>query len=126
MHRQPLVFSLCCLLLIVAGTHAAPPDTIRTDEETVKAAGLGIDDTALIEFFRSKTLEEGDRDNIAALIRDLGDDDFGVREKASSELVKIGEKAASLLRQAKNSPDAEVARRAEVCLGKIEQQREPA
>jgi cyclophilin family peptidyl-prolyl cis-trans isomerase len=49
-----------------------------------------------------------------------------VREKASSELVKIGGKAASLMRQAKYSRDAEVARRAEECLGKIEQKREPA
>jgi hypothetical protein len=48
-----------------------------------------------------------------------------VREKASSELVKIGGKAASLLRQAKESGDVEVARRAKVCLGKLEQRQEP-
>src|SRR5262249_31762251 len=63
---------------------------------------------------------EGDRDTIAALIRDLGADDFAVRENASNELVKAGRKAASLLRQAKDGGDAEVRRRAEVCLERIE------
>jgi cyclophilin family peptidyl-prolyl cis-trans isomerase/HEAT repeat protein len=124
MHREPLLPSLCCLLLVVAGARAEPPDAINADEQTLKAAGLGTEDAALIDFFRSRTPAAGDREKIAALIRDLGDDDFAVREKSSSELVKIGGKAASLLRQAKGSPDAEVARRAEACLGKIEQ--EPA
>jgi cyclophilin family peptidyl-prolyl cis-trans isomerase/HEAT repeat protein len=125
MHRRPLLPSLCCLLL-VTGTLAASPEAIKGDEETLKAAGLGTDDAALIDFFRSKTLMDGDRDQIAALISDLGDDDFAVREKASSELVKIGEKAVSLLRQAKDSRDVEVARRAEACLGKIGHKHEPA
>jgi cyclophilin family peptidyl-prolyl cis-trans isomerase len=49
-----------------------------------------------------------------------------VREKASSELLKIGGKAASLLHQAKGSRDVEVARRAKACLEKIEQKQEPA
>jgi peptidyl-prolyl cis-trans isomerase B (cyclophilin B) len=126
MQRQPHLISVCCLLLIVTGTLAAQPDAIEADEETLKAAGLGTDDAALIEFFRSKTLADNDRDKIAALVRDLGADDFQVREKASSELVKIGGKAASLLRQAKDSRDAEVARRAKACLGQIEQKQEPA
>jgi peptidyl-prolyl cis-trans isomerase B (cyclophilin B) len=126
MQRQPLLPSVCCLFLIVTGTFAAQPDAVKADEETLKAAGLGTDDAALIEFFRGKTLADNDRDKIAALIRDLGADDFGVREKASSELVKLGGKAASLLRQAKDSRDAEVARRAKACLGQIQQKLEPA
>src|SRR5262249_53349054 len=126
MHRRPRLLSLCCLLLIATGTLAVQPDATKADEETLKAAGLGTDDAALIDFFRSRTLEDGDRDKIAALIRDLGADDFGVREKASSELMKIGGKAVSLLRQAKDSSDIEVARRANACLGKIEKQQEPA
>jgi peptidyl-prolyl cis-trans isomerase B (cyclophilin B) len=106
-------------------TFAAPPDAIETDEEILRAAGLGTDDAALLDFFRSKTLEDGDRGKIAALIRDLSADEFGVREKASSELLKIGRKAASLLREAKDSPDVEVARRAKACLEKIKHKREP-
>jgi cyclophilin family peptidyl-prolyl cis-trans isomerase len=126
MRRHPLQLSLCCLLLIVTGILAAPPEAINADEVTLKAAGLSTDDAALIDFFRSRTLTVGDRDRIAALIRDLGDDDFEVREKASSALVKIGGKAVSQLSHAKESRDVEVAHRAEACLGKIEQKREPA
>lgn len=126
MHRQPLLPCLCCLLLVAPETRAAPADAASADEETLKAAGLRTDDVALIDFFRSKTLEDGDRDRIAALIRELGADDFAVREKASGELVRAGGKAAPLLRQAKDSRDVEVARRAEVCLGKIEEMQGPA
>jgi peptidyl-prolyl cis-trans isomerase B (cyclophilin B) len=126
MHCQRLLLNLCCLHLIVGGSLAASPDAIKADEETLTAAGLGTDDAALIDFFRSKTLEDGDRDQIAALISDLGADEFGVREKASKELVKIGRRAASLLQQAKGSRDVEVARRAKACLETIEHKQEPA
>src|SRR5262249_10283052 len=111
---------LCSLLLLVTGTRAGPPNATNADEETLKAVGLGTDDAALLDFFRRRTPDEGDRDTIAALIRDLGADDFAVRENASHELVKAGRKAASLLRQAKDGGDAEVRRRAEVCLERIE------
>lgn len=126
MHRQPLLLSLCCLHLLVTATLAASSDPIKADEETLKKAGFHVDDGALIDFFRSKTLEEGDRAKIAALIRDLGADEFKVREKASRALVKIGGKAASLLHQAMGSGDVEVARRAKACVEKIEQKQEPA
>jgi cyclophilin family peptidyl-prolyl cis-trans isomerase len=126
MYRQPFLLSLCFLPLIVTGTLVASPDAIKTDEETLKAADLGTDDAALIDFFRSKTLEDGDRDKIATLIRNLSADEFKVREQASSELLKMGGKAASLLHQAKGSRDVEVARRAKACLEKIEQKQVPA
>jgi cyclophilin family peptidyl-prolyl cis-trans isomerase len=126
MQRQRVLLSVCCLVLIATGTLAAPCDEIQADEETLNAAGLGTDPAALIDFFRRKTLDEGDRDTVAELIRDLGADEFAMREKASSELVKMGGKAISQLRQAKESGDIEVARRAKACLQKIEQEKEPA
>jgi len=76
------------------GALAAPPES---DEETLKA---------LIDFFRGLTLADADRDKIAALIRDLGADEFRVREMASKELIKIGDAAISLLRQAKEKTGA--------------------
>ena len=47
------------------------------------------------------------------LIRDLGDDDFEVRESASNRLRLIGEPALPLIEKALQSKDAEVLRRAE-------------
>lgn len=50
---------------------------------------------------------------VAALIKQLGDDEFAVREAASQELETLGEPALPALRKAKASDDAEVRRRAE-------------
>lgn len=50
---------------------------------------------------------------VAALILQLGDDDFARREAASKELEALGEPALPALRKAKASDDAEVRRRAE-------------
>ena len=126
MHHRQLLLGLGCILLIASASFAGPPDELKADEETLKAAGIGTDDAALIDFFRSNTLEDGNREKIAALIVDLGASDFRVREKASNELVKIGRNAALLLRQAKDNGDAEVKRRANSCLEKIEQKQQPA
>lgn len=126
MFHKPFLLSLYCFSFGAIGTFAASPYPIEADEQTLKAAGLGTDAAALIEFFRGKTLDHADRDWIGLLISDLGANEFKVREAASNELVKIGDKAASLLRQAKSGSDAEVARRAEQCLAKIEQQQQPA
>src|SRR5205085_7973499 len=101
------------------------PDTTKADEETLKSAGIGSDDTALIDFFKGKMLEDADREKIGVFIRELGDDSFAKREKASQELVKSGGKATSLLRQALQHRDVEVARRAEACLGQIDKTHGP-
>jgi hypothetical protein len=52
-------------------------------------------------------------DRIAALIKQLGDDDFERREAASKALDRIGEEALPELRRAAKGTDAEVRRRAE-------------
>jgi hypothetical protein len=90
------------------------------DEQTLKAANLGTDGPALLEFFRSHTLTDADREQVRRLIGQLGDDDFDVREKASADLVKLGPKVMGLLRPAVKDRDAEVARRAEDCLRRLE------
>jgi hypothetical protein len=63
--------------------------------------------------------EPKDRDRVAALIRQLGDDQFTRRERASKELAALGEHALANLDAAISSPDAEVRRRAEVLLRQI-------
>jgi HEAT repeat protein len=87
-----------------------------TDEETLKAANVGTTDQALLEFLRRRTLSDADRDRMKLLIQQLGDDSYQVREKASAELLGRGAAAEPLLRQALQSPDVEVVRRAEECL----------
>jgi hypothetical protein len=95
------------------------PDTIESDLKTLQAAKVPADGPSLIEFFRAKAKAGADRDKIAALVRQLGDNSFPVREKASQELVELGEAAVSFLKQALKSSDLEVVRRAEGCLQMI-------
>jgi hypothetical protein len=64
------------------------------------------------------------KDQIDRLIKQLGSDSFAEREKASHELAAIGVPALQALRQAVQSTDAEVRKRAEELLPKIEMQAE--
>jgi HEAT repeat protein len=122
MHRSLLLFLIAGLLIpcLCPPAGAASPQTIAADEQTLRNAKLGVDGPALLEFFRQRTLANADREKILALIRQLGDDDFSVREKAFADLVALGNPAVPLLRQATSDPDAEVVRRSERCLERIE------
>jgi hypothetical protein len=100
------------------------PDTSEADEAVLKKAQINPEGSSLMEWLRST-------DKIGALIRQLGDDSFEAREKATQALIALGEVAAPFLQQAAKSPDLEVARRAERCLAAIrkepaQQQREDA
>src|SRR5262245_49782172 len=48
-HYRPRLVSFCCVLLMVTENLAAQPDAVKADEATLKAAGVGTDDAALIE-----------------------------------------------------------------------------
>jgi WD40 repeat protein len=62
-----------------------------------------------------------DAGRLARLIADLNQDDFAVRERATSELKQMGEQAAAGLRRAlEGHPSAEVRRRARALLEKLE------
>jgi hypothetical protein len=95
------------------------------DEKTLRDAKLDPGGPALLEFFRKRTASEDDLGKIRDLIRDLGDDSFQVREKASAALLAYGRTAMPLLREALNkNPDVEVQRRAEDILRRIEEREE--
>jgi outer membrane protein assembly factor BamB len=99
---------------------AAEPSPTAADEQLLKNSKIGTDGAALLEFFRQRTEQTALKDRIAKLIRQLGDDSYDVREKASSDLAQIGEPARKQLEKALTDKDPEIARRAEECL-----QREP-
>jgi hypothetical protein len=108
------------LLFPVARTARADDDPTADDEKLVKAAGVGVEAPALLEFFRKRTLTDEDFKRFAALVKQLGDDDFDKREEASGELSKRGTAVLPLLRKAAQSSDAEVSRRAADCITRIE------
>jgi hypothetical protein len=99
---------------------AAQEAALRADEQTLGQAKIGTDGPALLEFFRKRTVTDTDLAAIQALIRQLGDDSFEVRQKASGELVGKGRAALPLLQRAKSDSDIEIVRRAEECIRQIE------
>src|SRR5262249_438201 len=54
---------------------------------------------ALLDEFRRRTLSDAKRERILSLIRVLGNSTFGLREKASRELLDEGNSAVFVLRQ---------------------------
>src|SRR5262249_51171779 len=79
------------------------------------------DGATLLAAFRKRTLSPEDGAKVQALIDQLGDKAFSVRERAAAELVTLGPKVVPLLRLATQSADPERARRAEARLGQIAQ-----
>ncbi len=113
------------LLLRLAGEWG--PITPQGDDEVARRirrdawAGWwrNSDGPALLAQVRRHVLGGKDRARVLALIEKLGDDDFQVRQIASTELIEFGALAVPLLREATRSTDAERARRAEECLKDI-------
>jgi HEAT repeat protein len=114
------LFLIPCLVAFGSVRVLAAPENVAADEQTLREAKVGSDGPALLEFLRRRTLASAQREQILALIHQLGAEEFAEREKASAALVQLGPAAVPLLRQALDDPDAEVGRRAERCLQRIE------
>jgi HEAT repeats/PQQ-like domain len=100
---------------------SAHPNTVTADEQMLKEAQVATDGPGLLEFFRKRTLMPEARKRIEMLLRQLGDNSFKVRSKASAELVAEGVIAIPFLRQAMRDKDLEVVYRAEECIRLIEE-----
>jgi hypothetical protein len=99
---------------------AASPEAIRADEQLVKAARVGVEGPALLAYLRKATPASVQREQLEALIKQLGSEKFAEREQASAALVALGQLAAPVLRRALKDPNVELARRAEKCLQQID------
>jgi hypothetical protein len=92
---------------------------IDDDEKLLAAYHVPTDGPGLLAYFRSRTMDGTDDARLKALVRQLGDDSFQVREQASHKLVAVGPRAREVLKAALKDPDPEIARRAEECLQRI-------
>jgi HEAT repeat protein len=120
--RWPLLVVLAAGMLFgIPPGRAADNDTNLTgDEQTLRAAGVGVDGTGLLEFFRKRTLSQADQDRLAGLVSQLGDPRYKNRLKASTELIVAGKPAIPFLEAAVRDADPEVVFRARYCLSQIE------
>ncbi len=118
---------LAVVLLSCTLTSAVAQDKerLKADEELLRGAGVMLDGASLLEFFRVRTPGEKALEGIEGLIRDLGNDAFPVRQRASDELVRIGPQALTALRPMASSADPEVAFRVRTCIGFLEKSVRP-
>jgi hypothetical protein len=119
-HRIFLGLGVC---LLVAGPAASArgEEAAARDEQALREAGIPADGPGLLAFFRNRTIDGGDEGRLKALVKQLGDDSFTLREQASRQLVSVGARAKKVLKEALENKDVEVARRAQECLRMIDQ-----
>jgi hypothetical protein len=119
MCRQPWVLLAVVCLIALPATARARADNLTEDLAVLRTVGVDTDGAGLIAFFKKRTLSEVTRKKIADHIRLLGDEDFAIREKATTDLIDIGAVARPLLAQALRNRDLEVSRRARRALDTI-------
>ncbi len=111
---------LLALLAVRPSSAADEKDTaLAEDEKLVRDANEPTDAAGLVAFFRKRTLSNADRTSIQELVEQLGARSFARREDASRRLVRWGTPAKAFLEPATRSTDAEIARRATLCLDEI-------
>ncbi len=120
----PLVLAWSTFVAGQTLAEQADPDVVAA-EKTLRAAGVATDEPGLLRFFRDRTPSKERVEHFKTLIRDLNAFSYARREWAAAALVKAGQSAKALLLTAVGSPAKEVARRAELCLRKLELSPEP-
>jgi HEAT repeat protein len=117
----PLLAASLITLTVAALVRADPPAEPSADERLLKDAGIATDGATLLDFFRTRTGRDVSRDQLMALVRQLGDPDVKTRSQAAADLLSHGAVAIPVLRHAVNDLDnAEVAARARRCLELID------
>jgi HEAT repeat protein len=89
-----------------------------SDEALLREAGVITDGAGLIRFLRERS--GATPEEVRALIRQLGDDEFAKREQASRRLVALGPVALPELRENLRNADLETALRAKRCVAQLE------
>jgi len=101
-------------------------DAEPQDRKLLEAQKIAAQAPALLEFLRQRTLDDGDLERLRRLIRELGSSQYALRAEASRRLVAEGTSALAFLKEAQASGDAEIARRARLCIEEIRRGPGPA
>jgi HEAT repeat protein len=117
--RHLALFSVVVAFAWFDSAAGAEPETTE-DEEVLRAAHVSTERSALLTFFRHRTLDEEAEAEIEAMIAQLASESFRVRERATAKLAAGSAAAAALLRQATRHTDPEVRWRAREALTAIE------
>jgi hypothetical protein len=118
--RRLLLGLAPCVLVPVLAVAVGPGGGGSADEKLLREHKIATDGPGLLDYFRKRTLGDAGLARINEMVRQLGDDEFEVRERASEGLVALGMAARAALRAALKDPDLEIRRRARECLDKID------
>jgi HEAT repeat protein len=121
---RPL-FAAVFLIAIAFLARADEAEQLAADQQLLRQAGIEIEDTPLLEYFRKRTLTDDDLAKVKDTVRKLGDDVFVVRRRAANDLIAMGATARPMLREALTDGDAEIVRQATQCLEAIEKNLKP-
>jgi PQQ-like domain/HEAT repeats len=111
-----------------AGTPSAQPvaSPPSPDTQILKNAGIATDGPGLLDYFRRRTPSETEQAALRERAAQLGSGTYIVRMKATDDLIRAGRSALPALREITKKRDAETSRRAQYCIGVIEQHTQPA
>jgi hypothetical protein len=130
---HPLFLAFAGLLSAgpVAGAQAPAaeektPDYAAADEKILRDLKEAVDGPGLLDFFRKRTHPEPDPKRLEALLRQLGDHAFRVREQAHQELIRLGANCLGALHDAEQGGNEEVRRRVRDIRKHIERRADPA
>ena len=84
----------------------AAAEALKQDEQTLTEAKVGTGGDNLVQFFRKRTMLDADKKKMQKFIRDLGDDDFQVRQRATRALIELGSRSITYLREAEKEQRA--------------------
>ena len=117
--------SLCALTLLALPWLAeiAAAQNPAADRAALTAGKITPDARGLLAFFRTRSLVGDQISRVDALLEQLGDPRFKLREAASAELVETGMPVLPVLRRQIHGADPERNRRVEACIRVIEMQR---
>ena len=140
MFRCKLAFSMVMIGLFVGPGFAQPLkgkgkdkkepvpvefDSHLEDLKVVRQSGLKGDGPDILEYFRKRTLKQPDPKEIAALVKQMGDEDFPTREKAFAALATMGSSALAGLKEGENDTSLEVSKRVAELKQRIDTKAEP-
>jgi HEAT repeat protein len=114
------------LLAAVLALGARADEPADTDDQMLRDAHVATDGDSLLAFFRARSLTAEDRDELTRQIKELGNDNFAARQRASHQIIRFGQPAVPYLRQALANTDPEVVRRARFCIEELERAAGPA
>jgi HEAT repeat protein len=109
---------MVCVLALPA-ILLAEAEGLEAELAILRDKNVQNDGASLLAFFKKRTMSEATRKKVAGLIQLLGDEEFAVREKATTDLIEIGAAARPMLSAALRDTDLEVRRRARRALEAI-------